>query len=100
MEDHSGQRRGDQDHVGSPIIGVGRDREAAWDNSGGAEDNGGSGAMISASIFLGKKLIARMSANSQTEILDLTEVASQWLMMHYKVMCEQLVIKFKQESVE
>ena len=56
--------------------------------------------MISASIFIGKKLIARMSANSQTEVLDLTEVASKWLAMHYKVMREQLVIKFNQESVE
>jgi len=56
--------------------------------------------MISASIYIGKHLIARMSANSQTEILDLTEVVSQWLAMHYKVMREQLVIKFKQESVE
>ena len=56
--------------------------------------------MISASIFIGKKLIARMSANSQTEVLDLAEVAGQWLAMHYKVMAEQLVIKFKRESVE
>ena len=56
--------------------------------------------MISASIFIGKKLIARMSAHSQGEVLDLTEVAAQWLMRHYKVMREQLVIKFKQESQE
>ena len=65
------------------------------DNTNFDQDN-----MISASIFINKKLIARMSANSQTEIRGLTEVATKWLMRHYKVMGEQLVIKIKHESVK